>query len=815
MNKPIYRKFINESPDYDNLMKIIDVLPNKEIFYNFNKYDWLNPKNTILFKDSNYREYFVNNYKKRTYNEKPIRCITDYDPFYPQNFFTFWEILHELNYTQRSIKCGFIDSSDSNNNYNCIPLGHIEATIRFFESTSFYEHNIYIRIPLQKMVKYSSDHKFFDVYSNQLTHEFISESVYDSVCDSVCDPVFDSVCDPVFDSVCDSVFDSDKCSKSIINTKLDTNTIKRIYNYYKNKKFNFVIGNCCDIFQNLISLLICDVDGISIIYIKNYIVNDLDYYIDFLKTHFKNTQLYIPLCQHPLIPECYIILTGFKGCDDNLAKQIINMIDNRTLLVQNKNINTLPLSKMRSRYVYNYRENLIKFMNTIEYDNKYTTNEDEFINSGLKWCKKYNMKTKACYYSNEDNFSHIYLKYQFKCKNNKLPTVDDNIHSFRIVKMHQLKRKLNNYKRIIDTKEQFVNNDVENDIIDWNKLTDCVDLYRNLKNILKWKYNSEMTTNAFLKMYEILCNEDIIDKKSDQFKAFHICEAPGAFISSINHYIRSNTVIKNYIWYAQSLNPQSQINIKKYPSLLDDTFGLMRYNRDKWLFGKNNTGDITCNDTIDTYAHDSRLKNIDIITGDGGLQVPSNQFNEQEAFVGRVIFGEIVTILRVLPKNKKCILKCFIPFSETITISTIYLLTLVFAEVNIVKPLTSHPSSSEVYMICNNYIGYDHIPSSIKHNLTYILNNFNINSSIFPEKLIPESFINQLYQCSDMFVSKQIDSICRSLYYRYNYYDNYDNQIMISENREICVDKWLQKCNIVYLDTINKNNKIKLKNDYY
>ncbi len=99
--------------------------------------------------------------------------------------------------------------------------------------------------------------------------------------------------------------------------------------------------------------------------------------------------------------------------------------------------------------------------------------------------------------------------------------------------LHKLKRKLNSYKRIIDTKEQCVDNNIDANVVDWNNLTNCIDMYRYLKNMLSWKFNTEMTSRDWIKFYEILFNENIIDKNVKEIKSFHISKAPGAFISAI------------------------------------------------------------------------------------------------------------------------------------------------------------------------------------------------------------------------------------------------------------------------------------------
>ena len=113
-----------------------------------------------------------------------------------------------------------------------------------------------------------------------------------------------------------------------------------------------------------------------------------------------------------------------------------------------------------------------------------------------------------------------------------------NMNNFYHEKLHANKRNLNKYKRIIDTKEQFVDNDFDKDIIDWNKLTDCIDLYKNLKKMITWKFNAEAVNNIWLKFYELLVQENIIEANIKKIKTFHMCETTGSSIFAFNHYLQ-------------------------------------------------------------------------------------------------------------------------------------------------------------------------------------------------------------------------------------------------------------------------------------
>ena len=125
-----------------------------------------------------------------------------------------------------------------------------------------------------------------------------------------------------------------------------------------------------------------------------------------------------------------------------------------------------------------------------------------------------------------------------------------------------------------------------------------------LKDIVSKKFNNGFyISQAWLKMYEICELFNIISKKKKVLNTMHICELPGNFISSINHYIKTKTKIKEFNWIGQSLNPNHKDNIKKYGNCIIDEKPYNFYSKykDKWIFGKDNTGDITNIQNIKYY----------------------------------------------------------------------------------------------------------------------------------------------------------------------------------------------------------------------
>ena len=61
----------------------------------------------------------------------------------------------------------------------------------------------------------------------------------------------------------------------------------------------------------------------------------------------------------------------------------------------------------------------------------------------------------------------------------------------------------------------------------------------NVIRTVRRKINPELCTQAWCKFYEILTRFPQLTQtnNSDEFKSLHLCEAPGAFITSLNHYL--------------------------------------------------------------------------------------------------------------------------------------------------------------------------------------------------------------------------------------------------------------------------------------
>lgn len=107
-------------------------------------------------------------------------------------------------------------------------------------------------------------------------------------------------------------------------------------------------------------------------------------------------------------------------------------------------------------------------------------------------------------------------------------------------------------------------------------------------------------------------------------------------------------------------------------------------------------------------------------------------------------------------------LKLFTMFEHS-TVSMLYLINLVFEEVNIYKPVTSRQGNSEVYAICINYKGKTNLDKFLPVLKTAYGTELYGNRSLFPLEAIPEDFLKQIQDCASYFSSIQCQVINNNL----------------------------------------------------
>jgi hypothetical protein len=279
------------------------------------------------------------------------------------------------------------------------------------------------------------------------------------------------------------------------------------------------------------------------------------------------------------------------------------------------------------------------------------------------------------------------------------------------------------------------------------KLMAYMDTYLNVKKIIKREFNMQVCTNASIKMYELivqmgLCRNDMT--------IFCNAELPGAFLCTINHYMKTHGY--QYKAFASSYLPET--SDQKDNTLLPDKYGIYERHRDIWLMGKPYkfvkkdgviSGDVT---DIDVLKEFEQTVEADLYTSDAGIDV-TEDYNEQENMTLFINFGQILSGLMTLKEGGKLVTKqytFFNPFNRSILIVLSYL----FKRLYITKPLTSRPANSELYIVGDEFIK-ERFSDELKERL---LNALKMKDSTPLCKLTIES---ELFECAKEINEQQVE----------------------------------------------------------
>lgn len=446
-------------------------------------------------------------------------------------------------------------------------------------------------------------------------------------------------------------------------------------------------------------------------------------------------------------------------------KEYYKSIENSLVECSAVDINTLTTEIVQRYYDTACNNSLYR---TIELCNKMNY---EIKHEFLKTQKNYADYIKTSNLTFPLFYSYDIINYNFKIVDLKY----DNECKFEIEDFQRMKGSLNMYKLSIDTRN------VMEKGMKWGDVTNIINIPKYTVKYIRQRFHPPHLkdskfnfSRAFIKIFELLAQMNLIDITKKKVDTLHICELPGNFINATNYYIKLKNPNMEFNWYGNSLNPNAPSNYKKYGEVFKDELGYIKKYPNRWKWGpeENDTGDIT-DPRIVKYFEDTLGESIDFISSDCGLgSCEQADFFDQEKRLSILNFAQCFISLLVLRQGGNAALKIFLPMAESCTISFIYLMTTFFKDVRLVKQVSGSPGSSEIYLIC---IDKNKKIDSIKDKLYYVLKNYDPDKSLFPLDSISDNFIAQMKNIADELVDKQIKTINRSIYY-------FDNQDVLKEH---------------------------------
>lgn len=143
------------------------------------------------------------------------------------------------------------------------------------------------------------------------------------------------------------------------------------------------------------------------------------------------------------------------------------------------------------------------------------------------------------------------------------------------------------------------------DIVQWHLHTRRAHKAGLVVKHLRESIHAEMCTQAWTKFFEILHSFDLIPENAQStgtFRSVHLCEAPGAFIASLNHFLKSRHHGLEWDWVASTLNPYYEGH--DLAAMLDDDRFVLQ-TLPHWHFGADGTGDLMSLTNLESLQQDT------------------------------------------------------------------------------------------------------------------------------------------------------------------------------------------------------------------
>lgn len=310
----------------------------------------------------------------------------------------------------------------------------------------------------------------------------------------------------------------------------------------------------------------------------------------------------------------------------------------------------------------------------------------------------------------------------------------------------------------------------------------------------------ELLTQAWCKFYEIACSSHLVPlneiRREGNFTSVHLCEAPGAFVAALNHWLKANAPDVRWDWLATTLNPYCEEN--PYDRMIaDDRF--IRHTLEHWSFGADNTGDIMDLRNLDaliekTSRSGDQRRPVLLVTADGSIDC-MDMPGEQESTVAQLHFCETVACAHLLQKGGSFLLKLFTLF-EHHSVCLMYLLACIFHRVTATKPASSKGGNSEMYIVCTGFKGRDCVAPYL-NTLREHYGDALPARAMFNLRDIPDAFLRRIVGCSEFFKRHQCQIIEDNIS---TFRAQAFNDAELRQTKRIVAEKYAKDCGLTRID---------------
>jgi hypothetical protein len=483
--------------------------------------------------------------------------------------------------------------------------------------------------------------------------------------------------------------------------------------------------------------------------------------------------------------------------------QILNSIDidiNKYIESEEKNKHQVSSDyindKLKKLYIsaieinnYNILKYVIIQKDKLSIDRKFIDNIYYYkLSNSIEYFEKHKIPYNKSYLIyinkfNKDIINQVFsykkpIKYNIDSKTNKTiekininyKNVNKNIYKYDIIEKNKELLHIG-FKVKYDILDRYIASSEKKTKLDTIKITsiiqniengfiDSIPQYINKNLNLKYKVD-----NIFCEILEIynICNS-IFPIKQNNTSILLLNELSGQGLYASEMFNIYNNILQQYDeqqridWMGISFNKNHLINRTKYNQQFKDNKTILHKKDIKKInYSINDTGDILNSSTQQWYH--SNNKSLDIIIAD-----TTSVFNNQNILLTQKLeFATLCMIAGMSVHNTNCIVKYRLPYDININnyssgflINIIYVYSLLFNSIKLIKPLNNNNLSFDFYIVCKGFKGID---NSILEKLLNILDNFEENICFINQKDIPRTFVEQVGSFINELLLKNINNI--------------------------------------------------------
>ena len=301
-------------------------------------------------------------------------------------------------------------------------------------------------------------------------------------------------------------------------------------------------------------------------------------------------------------------------------------------------------------------------------------------------------------------------------------------------------------------------------------------------------------SRSYFKMIELVSFFRILDSLrpiligKQCLHSFHLAEGPGGFIEALAQLRNNRSDVYIGMTILDDVNDANIPAWKKSQSFLRENSNVVIEN------GADGTGDILQLHNLD-HCKEKYGRSMHIITGDGGFDF-SEDFNNQENHIVKLLFGQIIYAL-VMQRPGGCfILKVFDCFTQP-TIDMLALLSSCYDSVYITKPHTSRYANSEKYVVCKGFrdIPLEDMYPNLRAVFSTVLSSETGTISRLLQTPLSLLFTMKLEEYNAIFGQQQIENIHYTLSLIDVHHKNDRLDCLMKKNVQKCI-QWCEKYNI-------------------